>query len=121
MTVKVMLLKSGEDVISNAKEILDKEKKGIIAYYLKNPYTMQIVEKQDDSDQLVTDSANEAKPKTTFQIKYIDWAPLSKEREFIIPSDWVVTIYDPHDQIMKDYCSKHQIEIEEDGNQTDPA
>jgi hypothetical protein len=121
MTVKVMLLKSGEDVISDAKEILDKQERGIIAYHLNNPYIMQILEKQEDSDQLVTDDSNEAKPKSTFQVQYVNWAPLSKQREFIIPSDWVVTIYDPHDQIMKDYCAKHSIEIEEDGNQTDPA
>ena len=41
MTVKVMLLKSGEDVISDAKEIMDNEKKGIVAYHLSNPFVMQ--------------------------------------------------------------------------------
>ena len=42
MTVKVMLLKSGEDVISDAKEIMDTENKGIVAYHLSNPFLMQL-------------------------------------------------------------------------------
>ena len=120
MTVKVMLLKSGEDVISDAKEIADKQERGIIAYHLSNPYTMQISEKEVESDQILVDG-EESKPKTTLQVQYLNWAPLSKQREFIISADWVVTIYDPHDQILKDYCSKHNIEIEEDGDQTDFA
>jgi len=40
MTVKVMLLRSGEDVISDAKEILDNENNGIVAYHLSNPFVM---------------------------------------------------------------------------------
>jgi hypothetical protein len=120
MTVKVMLLKSGEDVISDAKEILDEKKNGIVAYFLSNPYAMQITQKEED---IQTEDNVTLTPKTTVQVKYINWAPLSKQREFIIPADWVVTMYDPHDQIMKDYCTKHNIEIkeDEDGDQTDPA
>jgi hypothetical protein len=109
MTVKVILLKSGEDVISDAQEILDKENQGIVAYFLKNPYVMQLQAKPED------ESSEDGQVKTKFQVAYTHWAPLSKQREFIIPSDWVVTIYDPHDNIMRDYCAKHEIEIKEDG------
>jgi|TARA_B100000073_G_scaffold314626_1_gene289931 hypothetical protein len=118
MTVKVILLKSGEDVISDAKEILNKSEDGIIAYHLSNPYAMQLT--TTESDEIVVEG--EA-PKTKFQVAYSHWAPLSKQREFIIPADWVVTIYDPHDNILKDYCAKHEIKTEEEsnGDQTDPA
>jgi len=120
MTVKVILLKSGEDVISDAKEILNKSEDGIIAYHMTNPYRMNLT--TAESDEIVVEG-EEQKPETKFQVAYSHWAPLSSQREFIIPEDWVVTIYDPHENIMRDYCSKHQIEIEEneDGNQNDPS
>jgi hypothetical protein len=120
MTVKVILLKSGEDVISDAQEILDKDQTGIIAYHLSNPYVMQLTTTTEETVEVEGDNPA---PTTKFQVAYTHWAPLSKQRQFIIPSDWVVTIYDPHDNILRDYCAKHEIKIEEetDGDQTDPA
>jgi len=119
MTVKVILLKSGEDVISDAKEILNKDENGIVAYHLSNPYAMQLSVTEDDTIAV----EGEEKPKSKFQVAYTHWAPLSKQREFIIPADWVVTIYDPHDNILRDYCSKHEVKTEEEtnGDQTDPT
>lgn len=115
MTVKVILLKSGEDVISDAQELLDKEQQGIVAYYLKNPYIMQLTSTELKGEGEET--------KTKFSVQYTHWAPLSKQREFLIPADWVVTIYDPHDSIVNDYTAKHGITTteSEDGDQTDPA
>ena len=116
MSIKVILLKSGEDVISDAKEILDTERQGIVAYHLSNPYIMQLTSRTEDSEG--------DQPKTKFSVQYTHWAPLAKQREFIIPADWVVTIYDPHDSIMNDYCQKHNITLEEKidaGSETAPA
>jgi len=120
MTVKVILMKSGEDVISDAKEILNKSEDGIVAYHLSHPYVMQLT--TTESDEIVVEG-EESGPRTKFQVAYTHWAPLSKQREFIIPADWVVTIYDPHDNILRDYCAKHEIKTEEetDGNETDSA
>ena len=53
-------------------------------------------------------------PRTKYSVKYTHWAPLSKQRSFVIPADWLVTIYDPHDNILKDYCLKNNIELESD-------
>jgi len=114
MTVKVILLKSGEDVISDAREILDREQNGIIAYHMTNPYIMQLTTKTEGDDGPGIDGETIDSPKTTFTVRYTNWAPLSKDREFIIPADWVVTIYDPHDNVLRDYCKKHNIEIEQD-------
>jgi hypothetical protein len=115
MTVKVILLKSGEDVITDAQELLDKEEQGIVAYHLKNPYVMKLTSSE------TTDVSE--KTRTKFSVQYTHWAPLSKQREFLVPADWVVTIYDPHDSIVNDYNAKHgtQPKEEEDGDQTDPT
>lgn len=109
MTVKVMLLKSGEDVISDAQEVKDKETNSIIAYFLKNPYVMQLSTTHiDELDEDETGSEeNEENSKVKIQVSYTHWAPLAKQREFYIPADWVVTLYDPHDNINNDYVAKH--------------
>lgn len=109
MTVKVMLLKSGEDVISDAQEVKDKETNSIIAYFLKNPYVMQLTTTPIDElneDEISTEEDEES-PKVKIQVSYTHWAPLAKQREFYIPADWVVTLYDPHDNINRDYVLKH--------------
>lgn len=115
MTVKVILMKSGEDVITDAQELLDKEQQGIVAYHLKNPYVMKLTSSQVEGE--------EEETRTKFSVQYTHWAPLSKQREFLIPADWVVTIYDPHDSIVNDYNAKHGTTTteESDGDQTDPA
>jgi len=128
MTVKVILLKSGEDVIADAQELLERtttegEPQSIAAYFLKNPYVMQIQTKTEEQQKVTVEGEEPtATQQTKLQVVYTHWAPLSKQREFIIPADWVVTIYDPHDNILRDYCDKHEIAIEEDGiDQTAPA
>jgi len=130
-----MLLRSGEDVISDAKEILDNEQKGIVAYHLSNPFVMQLQAEVEEPDELPVEGEEAPAPKTKYSVRYTHWAPLAKQRSFIIPADWLVTIYDPHDNIMRDYCTKNGISLEEepsdipespvevvtDGNETNPA
>ena len=116
MTVKVMLLKSGEDVISDAREIMDTENKGIVAYHLSNPFVMQLTAEESDELQVEGEDA----PRTKYSVRYTHWAPLSKQRAFIIPADWLVTIYDPHDNILRDYCAKNNINLEEEQSPTAP-
>ena len=45
---------------------------------------------------------------------------MSQQQEFVIPSDWVVTIYEPVEKIKQDYTAKHTVE-EEDGNSKTPT
>ena len=120
MTVKVILLKSGEDVISNAQEIVDKDNKGIVAYHLKNPYIMQLQTKEVEKEELLVEGATPTS-QTKFQVSYTHWAPMSPQQEFVIPSDWVVTIYEPVEKIKQDYMKKHNITEEEDGNSQAPT
>jgi len=111
-----MLLKSGEDVISDAREIMDTENKGIVAYHLSNPFVMQLTAEESDELQVEGEDA----PRTKYSVRYTHWAPLSKQRAFVIPADWLVTIYDPHDNILRDYCAKNNINLEEEQSPTAP-
>ena len=121
MTVKVILMKSGEDVISDAREITDRDEKGIVAYHLKHPYVMQLQTKEVESPELLVEGDNPS-PQTKFQVSYTHWAPMSQQQEFVIPSDWVVTIYEPVEKIKQDYMKKDNItEESEDGNDQTPT
>ena len=91
MTVKLVLLKSGEDIISDVKEMIIEEK--VVGYFLEKPCTIRmknpgdIVEKEDRS----------------FQVALFPWIPISKESTIPIPSDWVVTIVEPVDKLTDMY------------------
>jgi len=121
MTVKVMLLKSGEDVISDAQEIRDKETNNIVAYYLRNPYCMDMTTTPIQDENEIAPEEAENQPQVKISVAYTHWAPLSKQRDFYIPADWAVTIYDPHDNIMNDYCAKHPPVEESEGSADEPA
>ena len=47
------------------------------------------------------------------------WMPLSADSHIPVPSDWVVTIYEPVEKIKQDYTAKHK--VEEDGNDQTPT
>ena len=132
MSVKIARLKSGEDVIADVKEVSAKDdpNKVAVAFQFEEPYTViledseememamwgeglfedEVVEDQgveyldDDPDNPLTDltedNADEAKQPTL--ILY-PWCPLARNRQFFLRIDEVVTVYDPHTQVIDKY------------------
>lgn len=92
MTVKLIVLKSGEDVIANLQEMTVENK--VIGYFLKYPCRVNLFGEKSDS------SGN---TNTPFQIQLTPWLPLSKDEVIPIPSDWVVTIVEPVDKLLDMY------------------
>ena len=82
MTVKILLLKSGEDVIADVKEMVSPDKK-VIGYFLSKPCVIKLLPKQSEG----------SKRETT--ISMYPWMPLAKERDIPLPTDWVVTMVTP--------------------------
>ena len=82
MTVKILLLKSGEDVIADVKEMVSPDKK-VIGYFLSKPCVIKLLPKQSDG----------SKRETT--ISMYPWMPLAEEKEIPLPTDWVVTMVTP--------------------------
>ena len=95
MSVKLLLLKSGEEVITEVKEILDPNSKDPIGFHMHKPFRLDIV--SNDEDGIVI---NQTKG---YQVSWFPWAPLSKERDFYLPSHHVLTAYDPLDSITDQY------------------
>ena len=95
MSVKLLLLKSGEEVITEVKEILDPETKDPIGFHMHKPFRLDIVSNAEDGIII-----NETKG---YQVSWFPWAPLSKDKDFFLPADHVITAYDPLDSITEQY------------------
>jgi hypothetical protein len=96
MSIKLVLLRTGETVISDICEMVlgEDEEKRVVGYFLNNPCAI-IVESIDENSNL-----NE---KTKMSIRLLDWMPLSKDKSIPIISDWVVSIVDPVDSLKETY------------------
>ena len=99
MSTKLALLKSGEDVIADIKEIRQETTDELISYLFKNPYCVKIKK----TEVLVE---NELKPKPKHELAYYKWMSLSKDDDIIVNKDWVVCITDPLDSVKQNYEEK---------------
>ena len=94
MSIQLALLKSGEEVIADIKEIRQEETDVLVSYLFKDPYCVKIKTTQV----LVED---ESRPK--HELAYYKWMSLSKDNDIIVNKDWVVCITDPLDSVKKNY------------------
>ena len=94
MSIKLALLKSGEEVISDISEFRQEETDILVSYLFRKPYCIKI----KTSEVLVED-----KSKEKHESAYYKWMTLSKDNEIIVNKDWVVCITEPLDSIKKNY------------------
>ena len=94
MSVKLLLLKSGEEVICEAQELMDPETKEPIGFRLHKPFRLEIVSE---------DGGIVFNREKGYQVSWFPWAPLSKDRDFYLPGHHVLTAYDPLDSISQQY------------------
>ena len=95
MSVKLLLLKSGEEVITEVKEIADPETKQALGFHLHKPFRLEIVSNEEQGIVFNREKG--------YQLSWFPWAPLSKDEDFYIPGHHVLTAYDPLDSIAEQY------------------
>jgi len=86
MAVKLLVLKSYEDVIADVREMLSGDK--VVGYVLNNPYVTRL----EDGD--------------TPSVSFYPYIPLSADKSIPIPCDWVVSIVEPLEEVKKSYMEK---------------
>ena len=98
MTVKMILLKTGETLITDAQEVVQDEK--VKGYLFKQP---QIVRTQEKTMLMEEDTKN-----SNYELDVIltPWMILSKNQEYVVTTDIVATICDPLDSIAEMYNNK---------------
>jgi hypothetical protein len=99
MTVKLVLLRTGETIISNVSEMVvgDESNRKVIGYSLENPCGIMLESLGDDGD------VDLSKSKTKLSVRLLNWAPLSKDKKIPIVCDWVVSLMDPLDDLKETY------------------
>jgi len=98
MTIKMILLKTGETLITDAKEVVQEEQ--VRGYMLSQP---QVVESQEKTLLIESETSN-----SNYELDVIlkPWMILSKDKEFVVTTDIVATICEPLDSIKDMYESK---------------
>jgi len=101
MTVKLLLLKSGEDIISDIYEMAigEEEQKRVVGYYLNKPCLV----KMGNQNTLTEETSRNQK--AGFQVSLFPWMPLSKDERIPIPSDWLVTMVEPVEKLKEMYIT----------------
>ena len=100
MSVKITLLKNGERLISDMKEIVAEGQEQAHAYLLENPHTVGINEKEFISEDEKKDGD------FGINVSLVPWIILSKDKKMVIPVDCVLTIVEPLDAVTKLYLDK---------------
>lgn len=96
MSVKLLILKSYEDVVADVREMLSGDR--VIGYFLNNPYTVRLEDANADLPARVT---------------FYPFAPLSKDKSIPIPCDWVVSMVEPLDEVKESYLEQLNGKLED--------
>ena len=96
MSVKLAVLKSGEQVIADVKELVSEET--VRGYLFTRPHKVLTAQPM-----LLTE---EAKDDNSLEVTLSPWIILSADTEVVVPTDWVVTIVEPLESVVKMYQEK---------------
>ena len=110
MSIKITVLKSGEQIISDMKELMTEGEENAQAYMLVNPHTYEINEKQ-----FITEEERELEDGDYgINVSLLPWLILSKDKKMIIPIDSVLTVVEPLESVTQLYLDKmSSFEMEE--------
>ena len=92
MNVKLIVLKSGEDIIADVQEMVVKDM--VVGYYFRFPCRVNLYGSQ---------SEKEGNTPTPFKMQLTPWMPLSKDEIIPVPTDWVISIVNPLDKLKDMY------------------
>ena len=99
MTIKVLVLKSGEDVIADVQEMMSSENQ-VMGYFLTKPCVVKLQAKETSSD---------------VSVRMHPWMPIAREKMIPVAVDWVVTMITPVEKIQEMYETR----VLNDGKETD--
>ena len=100
MAVKLAVLKSGEDVIADIREMMvgdedtPADQKKVVGYYFIKHCGVTLKNKAIDVNESADDS---------FELKLFPWCPLAKNDAIPMSTEWVVTLVEPVDKLKEMY------------------
>ena len=115
MTIKLALLKSGEEVISDIDEMVT-DKQAVVGYYFTNPCRAILTTPEIDVDE------EQALDKKPVSIKLLPWFPLANEEKIPVVADWVISIVEPQPKLKELYtkaCENYEKRKSQSDSSTD--
>tara|TARA_B100001250_G_scaffold286697_1_gene248606 strand:+ start:53 stop:376 length:324 start_codon:yes stop_codon:yes gene_type:complete len=98
MTVKLVLLKSNEEVIADVQELVDENDK-VMFMVLTNPYCCKLIE----APQMLTEGTDS---ETQYSVQYYPWMPLSADKRISVDPAWVVAVTEPCEMVKTSYAER---------------
>ena len=98
MSIKLLYLKSGEQIISDVKELIRKDSNKVYGYVLHKPH--EIVASKAV---VLTEDVNDDRK---VEVTLSPWILLTEDKSMTIPQDWIITIVNPIESITKMYQEK---------------
>lgn len=94
--IKLLLLKSGEDLIANVEEMAfgEGEERRVGGYYLHKPCIVKLMTPMQ---------MQQGEEKKGYRVSMVPWMPLSADETIPVVSDWVVTMVDPVEKVLTMY------------------
>ena len=98
MTIKLCLLKSGEDIITDLTEMRTEEgpKGRVIGYFFEKPCVVKMRNPQTQTPDGNTQKAG-------FEVSLFPWMPLTLETKIPITADWLITMVEPTAKLKEMY------------------
>ena len=97
MSIKLIMLKSGEQLIAEAKELVNDEKE-VKGYLLDKPHKVIT-----NTPLLLTE---EQSNDSSVEVTLSPWILLSEDQEVVVQPDWVITVVQPLPSVIKMYKEK---------------
>ena len=102
MSIKLVMLKSGEDIITDVKEIKSNEE--VVGYYFDNPLIVKMYQPEEPT--VLNEEGSTRQYASKISVKFYPWIPLAEESKIPCSADWIVTIVKPQEQLIKLYEDK---------------
>ena len=117
MAVKIIRLKSGEELVADVKEVMNRADEGDrpIAYMLDQPCIIGL--EQEKEPEYLTEDGSEDQIQARLIIR--KWMIFTNQTQQMIPLDWVVTFADPTDDVLGVYNQRLEAEQAEPVNTTE--
>ena len=119
MSIKLVMLKSGEDIIADVKEI--KTEQDVIGYFFHDPLIVKMYSPEEpvvlsEENGVESDYGTTKEISSKVGVTFYPWVPLSAENKIPCSADWVITMVEPMQNLKKLYQEK--IDGRNKGNQS---
>ena len=111
MTIKVLVLKSGEDVLADVQEMMSSNQE-VMGYFLTKPVVVKL---QTTGTPTQEELAPTSQKGSELSVTMFPWMPIARERSIPLSTDWDVTMVTPIEKIQAMY----EKDVLNNGQETD--